>query len=323
VARIVFGAATSRSPLVAAGPELWGLLGDRDRERGRFRDGSGAVVTYDELLAKAPAGIEAELTPETFRAKHAAAMAAMDRAVERLTASRPDVVLIMGDDEEEYIHDELRPAIALYRGERWRNVPRATRPGDPIGEATNWQWGREERDYPVAAELTSWTLDRLIEAEFDVADSLTLEAMAHGFGFVYERLLGGAEVPMLPVIVNVHTPPAQPTPKRCYDLGRALRQAVESWHEDLRVAVVATGGLSVGVVEEELDRRVLDALQRRDVDTIAGLPRRWMQGSTGEVLCWVCAGGALEHLSMEVLEYIPAYRSPAATGAGLAFAIWQ
>ena len=45
---------------------------------------------------------------------------------------------------------------------------------------------------------------QLIEAEFDVADSLTLEAMAHGFGFVFERLLDGLETPIIPVIVNVH-----------------------------------------------------------------------------------------------------------------------
>jgi hypothetical protein len=89
------------------------------------------------------------------------------------------------------------------------------------------------------------------------------------------------------------------------------------------VAIVATGGLSVGVLEESLDRAVLDALCRRDMDSIARLPRGWIQGSTGEVLCWVSAAGALEHLPMRLIDYIPAYRSAAGTGTGLAFATWQ
>jgi hypothetical protein len=47
-----------------------------------------------------------------------------------------------------------------------------------------------------------------------------------------------------------------------------------------------------------------------------------MQGSQGEVLCWIAAAGAAEHLNMELLDYIPGYRSAAATGCGLAFARW-
>ncbi|HEY2595149.1 MAG TPA: hypothetical protein VGK33_14745, partial [Chloroflexota bacterium] len=93
------------------------------------------------------------------------------------------------------------------------------------------------------------------------------------FGFVYERLLDGPPVPIVPLLINVHTPPAQPTPRRCYVLGRAVRAAIEAWPADVRVAVVATGGLSVGIVNEELDRRVVDALQKRDLSTIQALPR--------------------------------------------------
>ncbi|MCY4625181.1 MAG: hypothetical protein OXC99_09325 [Chloroflexi bacterium] len=56
---------------------------------------------------------------------------------------------------------------------------------------------------------------------------------------------------------------------------------------------------------------------------VCGLPRTWMQGSQGEVLCWIAAAGACDHLNMELLEYIPGYRSPAGTGCGLAFARWR
>jgi hypothetical protein len=140
---------------------------------------------------------------------------------------------------------------------------------------------------------------------------------------MYERLLTKRVVPMVPVIINVHTPPNQPTPRRCYQLGRAIRNAIEAWPADLRVAVIGTGGLSVGVLEEACDRAVLSALQNRDLDAINKLPRGWIQGSTGEVLCWIATGGALEHLKMTVEGYVPAYRSPAGTGTGLAFATWS
>ena len=323
MARITFGAATSRSPLTAAPPELWGLMAERDRLSRRLRDSHGRLVSYDELLARVPAFVATQLRPEVWQAKHAAVLQAMETVTCLLSDAHPDAILFVGDDEEEYIHDDLRPAITLYRGESWRLIPRSTPPGDLIAEATNWQWGREERTYPVAFDLTAHVLSCLIEAEFDVADSLTLEAMGHGFGFLYERLLDNRVTPLVPVIINVHTPPAQPTPKRCYEFGRALRAAVESWPEDIRVAVVATGGLSVGVLEEDLDRQALDAMQQRDVDAISRLPRAWMQGSTGEVLCWVCAAGALEHLQMKLWDYIPVYRSPAGTGTGLAFATWK
>jgi len=322
MARVVFGAATSRSPLMAVGADMWATIGERDKQSRRLRHVDGSPVTYDELLARAPGNMAQQVTPAVFQAKAAAVQAAFKSVTDQLAAADPDVILFMGDDEEEYIHDDLRPAIALYRGETWRNIPRPPS-SDPVAAATNWQWGREERDYPIAAALTTHVLKYLIEAEFDVADSLTLKAMAHGFGFLYERMLTTREVPMIPVIVNVHTPPAQPTAKRCYDLGRALRAAVECWDEDLRVAVVASGGLSVGVLEEAVDRAALAAMQARDIPAMGRLPRGWMQGSTGEVLCWITAAGAAEHLKMQVVDYIPAYRSLAGTGTGLGFAVWH
>ncbi len=103
-------------------------------------------------------------------------------------------------------------------------------------------------------------------------------------------------VPVVPIILNVHTPPNQPTAKRLYEFGRAVRCAVETWDRNTRVAVIATGGLSVGIVDEELDRQALAGMQSRDIAALASLPRTWMQGSQGEVLCWIATAGAVEHL---------------------------
>jgi aromatic ring-opening dioxygenase catalytic subunit (LigB family) len=65
----------------------------------------------------------------------------------------------------------------------------------------------------------------------------------------------------------------QPTPKRCYVLGQALHQAVESWPSDKRVAVIASGGLSHFVIDEELDHQIITAMQNSDAAALTTIPR--------------------------------------------------
>jgi AmmeMemoRadiSam system protein B len=146
--------------------------------------------------------------------------------------------------------------------------------------------------------------------------------MGHAFSFVYGRLMHGKAVPTVPVMVNTYYPPNQPTPKRCYELGRTVRAAIESWPSDARVAVVASGGLSHFVIDEELDHQVIDALQRKNVEAIYALPRKRMNSGTSEIRNWLVTAGAVEHLDMKLIDYVPCYRSPAGTGCAMGFAQW-
>jgi 3-O-methylgallate 3,4-dioxygenase len=127
----------------------------------------------------------------------------------------------------------------------------------------------------------------------------------------------------VPVFVNTYYPPNVPSAARCYELGRALRRAVESWPGTARVAVIASGGLSHFVVDEELDSRVLSGITGRDAGILGSLTRDQMRSGTSEILNWIVAAGALENLSATVLDYVPGYRTPAGTGAGMAFARWE
>jgi hypothetical protein len=129
-------------------------------------------------------------------------------------------------------------------------------------------------------------------------------------------------VPMLPVMVNTYFPPNQPTAGRCYAFGTALRRAVESWDRDARVAVVASGGLSHFVIDEELDHRILEAFRSRNAAHITSVPQGELVSGTSEIRNWVVVAGATEHLELEVVDYVPTYRSPAGTGCGMAFARW-
>ena len=57
----------------------------------------------------------------------------------------------------------------------------------------------------------------------------------------------------------------QATPARRYALGQALRRAIERWDSGKRVAIMASGGLSHQIVDEDLDRTVVNALLAKDV----------------------------------------------------------
>jgi 3-O-methylgallate 3,4-dioxygenase len=89
------------------------------------------------------------------------------------------------------------------------------------------------------------------------------------------------------------------------------------------VGVLASGGLSHFVVDEELDRRVLKAMQEKDAAALGSLPPQRMRAGTSETRNWIAVAGAAEHLDMELFDYVPCYRSPAGTGCAMAFAKWE
>ena len=77
------------------------------------------------------------------------------------------------------------------------------------------------------------------------------------------------------------------------------------------------------MVLEDLDRAVLAGLAGGDGAALGQLPADMLRSGTSETLNWITAGGALGGLSFDLLDYIPAYRSPAGTGVGMAFATWN
>ena len=98
---------------------------------------------------------------------------------------------------------------------------------------------------------------------------------------------------------------------------------MKSWDSDKRVCVVGSGGLSHFVVDEEVDQLALKGMRERDGALLGSLPRRQLNSAASEIQNWIAASAAVEHLEMELLEYVPVYRSPAGTGGGWCFARWQ
>jgi 3-O-methylgallate 3,4-dioxygenase len=334
MARIVLGIGTSHTPMLNVGVEDWRKFEELDRRRAHLHK-DGRPATYDDLLAAAPSSVQTELAPEKLARRHADAMAALDQLHETLAAARPDAIVIVGDDQKELYHDDHMPSVLVYRGETIANVPNRTTISMDPDVAWRPDWARrasaryyeekETRHYPVDARLANHLIATLIDREFDVATANALpegEGEGHAFGFVHQRIMNREPIPVVPVFLNTYYPPNQPSPRRCYRLGRAIREAVESYPESLRVCIVASGGLSHFTVDEGLDGDVIRALREKDADALQSLPRERLNSGNSEIRNWICAAGALEHLDVKWVRYYPGYRTAAGTGTGLCFAHW-
>ncbi len=253
MASIVFGAGTSHTPMLNMTAEEWPLFEEVDRHR-PHQHPDGQAATYDELLATAPASMRQEITPERHVQRHGEAMSAVDRLRDGLAGAALDAVIVVGDDHKEIYHDDNMPSMLVYRGETIANVPNRTgrSPGANVDGPRRPNWMQraaaryyeesETRHYPVHAGLANHLIGALIEAEFDVSSANALpagEGEGHAFGFVHRRLMTKA-VPVIPVVLNTYYPPNQPSPRRCYRLGQAIREAIEGYPDDLRVGVVAS-----------------------------------------------------------------------------------
>ncbi len=127
----------------------------------------------------------------------------------------------------------------------------------------------------------------------------------------------------MPVALNTYYPPNQPTARRSWHLGAAVRRAVEDFDGDLRVVLVASGGLSHFVVDESLDRKVLDAIETDDVSSLCSIPSRLMQAGSSEIRNWIAVAGAMSGRRVVHRTYVPCVRTRAGTGIGAAFVAWE
>lgn len=329
MADIVLGLGSSHSPQLSTPPDLWRAYGEGDKRHQELWAADGKPYSFEELLSTADAAVIArELTADKFQIRYAACQQSIAALGQTLEQAAPDIVVMIGDDQLELFNDGNMPAVLVYWGDTIRSVPVAIPDTAPAHRKANaWGWFADrEIDYPVAADLGRHLIEYLVDRQFDVAHSRRLPAgqgMGHAFGYLYQRILRQRPIPALPLMVNTYYPPNQVTPQRCYELGQAVRAAVQEWPGDARVAVIASGGLSHFVIDEELDNAVLKAMQNRDAAALATLPRNKLNSGNSEIRNWIAVAGAVEHLDMRVVDYVPCYRSAAGTGCAMGFARWE
>jgi 3-O-methylgallate 3,4-dioxygenase len=318
MAEIVIGIGTSHSPQLSIRAKDWGQLLKKDETDPR--------LDYPGLLKRAKPGLAAELTPEKFRERDEACLKAVKNLGEALQKANADVVVVFGDDQHEQFHDENMPTFAIYHGKSLPVVKDNKLRSSGWKDAERQGWAETASEYETAPDLANHLIRSLVDAEFDIARCNKLReevGVGHAFSFLYRRILPGSKLPMVPVMVNTYYPPNQPTPKRCYTFGQAVRKAIESWDSNKRVAIMASGGLSHVVIDEEIDAMTIDGLKNKKPEKLFRLPRERLWGGTSEILNWVALAGAVEDRELKYLEYVTTYRSPAATGCGMGFAYWQ
>ena len=328
MAKVVMGIGSSHSPALLMEPPAWLARGETaDKTMHALHDFTGKRVQYDELLTVTPDAMLAEIEPAILKARHEANAKAMDRVAEVLVEADPDIVIIIGDDHKEVYQEENMPALAVYWGETLPYRPQGVMKWPYASDLKTELWyPQEEREYPVASKFAERLIGDLCDRDFDPAHSKYYpegQGMSHSFGYVYHRIMTKKIFPIIPVNINTYYPPNQITPLRAYHLGRAIKAAVEAWPEDLRVVVMATGGLSHFVVDEEFDRGFLELLAKGGPEGHAAIPREKLQSGNSEFRCWSVLAGALEDKAFKLIDYVPCYRSRAGTGCGMAFAYWE
>jgi 3-O-methylgallate 3,4-dioxygenase len=329
MAKLVAAFGSSHSIMLVSQREDWQHgFREIDPKNPHYFDRQGNPVNYQELLQQAPPGAAGMVTAEKMGDRYDQAEAAMDALRERIHAARLDVLLLVGDDQTELFRTTNNPPFAIYYGETIRNAKRDVAPSD--GWYKKARMARQEpdadRDYPVKADLARWMIRALCDRDFDITAMDGLERgqfEGHAFSFIHRRYLQGTDLPVVPIIVNTFDPPNQPTPRRCIQLGAALREVIAAYPEDLRVGVLASGGLSHFVVDEEMDQGIIEAIRRKDSAYLAALDPRRLQAGSSEIRNWLVTVEAARDLDLDWVSYTPGYRSPALTGTGLCFAGWK
>lgn len=339
MARIVLGMALAHTPQMHTPPSQWLERLDADHRnpalwfRGKSYDWSGlCALRAHENLAAQSAAPEREL-------RHARANAAVSVLAQAWRQARPDVAVIMGNDQHELFVEDLMPAFTIFWGKEVQNLPsrdeQAQRKPAGIHVAHHGHAPERPLSHPGEPRLGRHLIEQAMADGFDIAQSQWLReadqrisfstGMPHAYGFVYRNIMGDQVPPHVPVIINTFYAPNQPSAARCLALGRSLGRAISDWKSDARVAVIGSGGLSHFVVDEAFDREFLASLENADHEALVRHPQDWFQAGTSECKNWIATAGALEGAGLQarVVDYVPCYRSEAGTGTGAGFVLWS
>jgi OH-DDVA oxygenase len=336
MAAIVLGLWTTHGPQLSTTPEQWMLRLPADRARRHWY--KGRQYTFDELSElRADEKLGAKATLDARTANYAACQRAIDKVAQIWSDVSPDVCVIFGNDQRELMLSRCQPAFTVYHGATFWNGPlpaeRAAKLPPGIVEAEWANRPAERTQYDGLPTLATQLIRAGLDAGWDFAASDEWPEHSgdhhhvgtpHAFAYILRRVMQDAAIPTLPLIANTFFPPNQPRPWRCFDFGRLVHQVLSEWDEDVRVAVVGSGGMSHFVINEEFDRQLIAALEHRDAAWLRAVDPTLMQDGTSELLNWISAAGCLfnTRLDGELIDYVPCYRSEAGTGTAQGFMAW-
>ena len=209
--------------------------------------------------------------------------------------NKPDVIFLVYNDHATAFSLELIPTFAIGCGERYK----------PADEG----WG--PRPVPVVQghpELAAHIAQSVIQDDFDLTIVNKMD-VDHGLTVPLSLMCGQTEAwpcPVIPFAVNVVQYPV-PSGQRCFNLGKAIRKAIESYDQPLKVQIWGTGGMShqlqgprAGLINSEFDNAFLDRLiaNPADLATMPHIEYVREAGSEGiELVMWLIARGAMSDIA--------------------------
>lgn len=244
-----------------------------------------ATVHAPQLFTRPPSEDPAQLDADI------AAMRELGRSIEE---AAPDAVIVIGSDHLETFFLSSVPTFAIV-----------------AGETSRARFAGRDYNLPIHSGLAEDLLDRLVRAEFDMAYSQDAE-LGHSFAAVYEWVIEGRTIPVVPLFVNTYLPPL-PGARRCARLGRAIRDIIAARPE--RVAIVASGGMShyPGTWKYpqpafDFDWWAIAHLERGNHEALLALTNEQLDevGNT-ELLPWMILFGAIGNQPAELLSYQPTW----------------
>jgi protocatechuate 4,5-dioxygenase, beta chain len=227
-----------------------------------------------------------------------------------MAQNTPDVVFLVYNDHATAFSLDIIPTFAIGCAEEFK----------PADEG----WG--PRPVPVVKghpELASHITQAVIQSDFDLTIVNRMD-VDHGLTVPLSLMFGQPHAwpcKVIPFAVNVvQFPP--PSGNRCYQLGRAIRRAIDSFDANLNVQIWGTGGMShqlqgprAGLINKEFDTQFLDKLVT-DPESLTRIPHvQYIReaGSEGiELVMWLIMRGALDAQVREVHRF---YHVPASNTA--------
>lgn len=341
MAEIVLGMGCAHTPQLHTPADKWEIRARRDTEDGVPLWYKGERMRYAEVEEKRK---HLNLDDQTAMEIREERLQKSFEAIETLSAVyaevQPDVTIIFGNDQQELFLDDIRPAFTIMGCQEFSNMPRTEAqkkrlpPGIELSDGGHLP-DEETVTLPGHPQLAEFIASYVTERGFDVAwskrqyhpdDSVAQTGgMPHSYGFIYKQIFRENLAPHIPIDTNTMFPPNQPTASRCIEFGKLVGNAVRAWDQDLRVAIIASGGLSHFVVDEDFDRDIMDAMQRNEFGHLLSYHEGYYQAGSSEIKSWIAMGAAILDSSLDgtIVDYRALYRTPAGTGSSAAFMYWR
>lgn len=185
---------------------------------------------------------------------------------ETLTAAEPDILVMVGADHFHQFFLDNYPTFLIGKQETY--------------DAT---FSNEQREFGIPkyvldgdVELSDFLHQGLLDAGFDFSFSHELK-IDHSIICPIITVRPDADLPIVPIYTNIFAPPL-PSPKRFWDLGRAIRKVIDAYPSDKKIAAIGTGHLSLELggprmfgehgPDPEFDAQAIEWLSTGNIDAI-------------------------------------------------------